>query len=69
MEWISVNDRLPKSPIDKRGYLCIYKIDGWEFYLVANYYLLDENPHFQHESAGVKVTHWMPLPEPPKESD
>ncbi len=37
------------------------------FMQVLNYYAIDPKPHFQHESMGETVTHWMPLPEPPEE--
>lgn len=66
-EWISVDDRLPD---DGRNYLCRCIINGnteYPFFMVLHYILIDENPHFQHEcDQGLKVTHWMPLPEPPK---
>lgn len=70
-EWISVKERLPgrncevlayygfvREGSDDLGYMCMGTLE---------YYAHDENPHFQHESSGVRVTHWMPLPEPPKE--
>ena len=56
-EWISVKDRLPDKPMrclvyTKRGGYCGYDI---------TYY----NQGFYSEYS--KVTHWMPLPEQPKE--
>ena len=55
-EWISVDDRLPDKPMrclvyTKRGGYCGYDI---------TYY----NQGFYSEYS--KVTHWMPMPEPPK---
>ena len=62
-EWISVNDRLPEEKVNcivhyKHAYcenddywaIGIYFYDGEKFQL---------NPAY-------KVTHWMPLPQPPK---
>lgn len=55
-EWISVNERLPA-------------ISGW--YLVATKYPDCDNCHvvrswFDGDFKRRNVTHWMPLPEPPK---
>ena len=66
-KWISVKDRLP----DQMGkYLCRYVFGNEEEYpfeQVLWYYTAVEKPHFQHEgSMGMRVTHWMPLPQPPK---
>ena len=66
-EWISVKDRLPKP--DESIMLCAFGKsvgegtyqghDGyhnvWKMYAVCGTYWDDE------------ITHWMPLPEPPKE--
>ena len=66
--WIPVTERLPK----KDGqYLCNYhfgKYRGMTFTSVLDYYATDSVPHFQHTlgDTTMKVTHWMPLPEPPK---
>ena len=76
-EWISVKDRLPEIEFEDNqhqasimvlattcggilfGYFYIYKYNGtWEF---VSY---DEDMDFDR---CVTVTHWMPLPEPPKE--
>ena len=62
-EWISVDDRLPEEKVD-----CIvhYKHaycdndDYWEIGIC--FY---DGEKFQINQA-YKVTHWMPLPEPPK---
>ena len=70
-EWISVKDRLPEVPIDNRGYICRCKFpdNPYAFYMVLSYFAIDKNPHFQHETlGGMRVTHWMPLPDPPKEN-
>lgn len=70
MEWISSKQKLPEYPIDSRGYLCRCKFPNnpYDFYMVLQFFYMHENPHFQHETLnGMKVTHWMPLPEPPKE--
>ena len=59
-EWISVKDRLP----DKRGeYLCYYKFEPDSPDVVC------ENTY---QGSGLwlsemdKVTHWQPMPQPPK---
>ena len=77
-EWISVKDRLPieeakayeKEWDDYPEYIVM--IDrGW---LPATlYYDWEENEWFSINTAlerkTYKVTHWMPLPQPPKEND
>lgn len=69
-KWIPVTERLP----DKMGqYVCRYVFgDNTDCpnFQVHWYFANLENPHFQHEGyMGLTVTHWMPLPEPPKEKD
>jgi hypothetical protein len=57
-EWISVDERLPDKQaqyliVDDEGYMEVAlwtRQFGW----------------FSHVNRGNKVTHWMPLPEPPK---
>ena len=65
--WIPAEERLPEK---NRKCICSYKFlanSSLMFTGILDYYATDPNPHWQHESAGVIVTHWMPLPEPPKE--
>lgn len=68
VRWVSVADKVPERA---RDYLCrcvVLNGEDMAFYMVLRYILFDENPHFQHETkCGMRVTHWMPLPEPPKE--
>lgn len=67
-KWIPVTERLP----DRMGQcVCRYVFgdnEEYPFYQVLWYYTAVEQPHFQGEGTmGLRVTHWMPLPEPPKE--
>lgn len=68
-EWISVKDRLP---VDERTVLAYYGFDhgdgdlGRMFIGTLSYFAFEPEPHFQHASTGLTVTHWMPLPEPPE---
>lgn len=65
INWISVKDRLPRHHQDvlcyhnANGLLCGYYSEplGGEFVVCGNIYKIDSGT----------ITHWMPLPEPPKE--
>lgn len=66
--WISVYDRLPE---DERQQVLM--TDGDRCYVSArnNIVWLDSYDAFYipgKSGAGIRVTHWMPLPEPPKDS-
>lgn len=67
-KWIPVEKELPEEMCQ-----CVCRYVFGEnadhpFFQVLWYFANSENPHFQHEgSMGMKVTHWMPLSEPPKE--
>lgn len=64
-KWISVKDRLPKEDEDIIAF-CYYH-ESWQAqvcHFSSNY-----GGQWYTSVAGqwVRVTHWMPLPEPPKE--
>ena len=68
-EWISVKDRLPENEKEVLAYYGFNRGDGdlgMRFCGVLTYYAFDPSPHWQHESTGLTVTHWMPLPNPPE---
>ncbi len=68
-EWISVKDRLP----EKRGeYLCYFRYPGID--VPSLNFICDVICQNTYQGSGRwlsdmnNVTHWMPLPEPPKEA-
>ena len=63
--WIPVTERLPEN--DQKA-LCIMRYDGEFRVLRWNYidYMWNTGIEWFREK---DVTHWMPLPEPPKEND
>ena len=67
MEWISVEDKMPEPETEV---LCInsmgVKVVGWLFYGMKN----KDEKQYVCDAEFVKVvniTHWVPLPEPPKD--
>ena len=70
-KWISVEDRLPKTEGD---YLVWNeeqkKIEIRFFYRLPPNYPVEDHPeireYFGNYSDYKRITHWMPLPEPPK---
>lgn len=64
MQWVSVDDRLPEKDetiLVWVGTMCTRACVGKTPYGPA-WYLIDKNCYLNWWS----VTHWMPLPEPPK---
>ncbi len=64
-EWISVKDRLPEKNGRYITTVCKYKdeIDVFDLWYEDDDWYIDEGDYmYEYE-----VTHWMPLPEPPKE--
>lgn len=65
MEWISVDHKLP---YDDQTVFCWHKNRNAAMPLICFY---DEetksfNPLFCQQECFAEVTHWMPLPKPPK---
>lgn len=59
--WISVEERLP----EKYHQVLVYGKNGFQIDYYAGAQSVCGNPLFMVSEA--KATHWMPLPEPPKE--
>lgn len=67
--WISVKDRLPED--EQVITLKLRESNGLRFAcldIVSGYGDLDDFG-FVHTQCGDRTTHWMPLPEPPKEEE
>ncbi len=74
-EWISVEERLPKNDWgnhwkDRKYYLVFTKPSGLMNVAVYGYkehdWWIDRNSCVLDKKNYKEVTHWMPLPEPPK---
>jgi len=59
--WISVEDELPRW-----GYVIAFRPDAPKGNEVAT---VQYNPHHLGFYGNFEVTHWMPLPKPPKEGN
>ena len=70
-KWISVGDGLPTDEKPVLVYYGFMRNENASTRLrytgTLSYFCFDHQPHWQHESTGLVVTHWMPLPEPPEE--
>ena len=68
-EWISVNDRLPDEPF---SLVCWEKLKtGEQEMQIGNISEYTPKSFFEgvkglNETEFKKITHWMPLPEPPE---
>lgn len=66
--WIPVTERLPEDEKDVLAYYGFVhdgEMSEIRFIGAVEYFAFDTPPHWQHESTGLTVTHWMPLPQPP----
>ena len=62
-QWIAVEDRLPENSNEVLAF-CGFESQAWEFWLCA---YIDGGWFSGTDS--INVTHWCPLPEPPKEGE
>lgn len=77
-QWISVNDRLPEAvEEDVNGKIAfselvlVYLVYNNGFTYITTDQCRVDDKSWLHEmpGEGCKVTHWQPLPEPPKDGD
>lgn len=61
-QWISVKDNLPEKFINV---LCWYPSKNYGSNIVIDYMESDRG-YFARQFKYGELTHWMPLPEPPK---
>jgi hypothetical protein len=74
MEWISTKDKLPTRENGYDWVLVIAKMNPENYFGVPAvaelrsgvWYFRDEDKPAE-DALGIKVTHWMDLPKPPKE--
>ena len=62
-EWISVKDRMPP-----RGD-CLVITEDCEIYLCDYFPSVNQYWYLDEMIMAETITHWMPLPEPPKEDN
>lgn len=70
MEWISVKDRLPEDEVSPsaKQVKVLTAIKGKNGYTVRTQLRFkDRYDKFAWKYSAGDITHWMPLPEPPKE--
>jgi hypothetical protein len=69
-EWVSVKDRLPEKDGISSIYCLVYETRYGQRVLPYNEYHecwdQEDGDDFYSTAVGGKITHWMPLPEPPK---
>ena len=67
-EWISVKDRLPERTVPPHDVLVYHDLNCGMFVDRA-WYSHEKKRWRSAIGMNLKVTHWMPLPEPPKEGE
>ena len=71
-EWISVKDRLPEPCIDVLCYFPITDKNWKDCYperIAIGELRVDEKSFMFYGDEDAMPTHWMPLPNPPKEGE
>jgi len=66
-EWISVKDRLPDDDENYYEAVLVYCVYGGCKECDVAYLTTTKNWLDEKCNAQIPVTHWMPLPEPPKD--
>ena len=67
VRWISVKDRLPERTMPPHDVLVYYDLNCG-MYIDRAWYSREKNKWRNVLGINLKVTHWMPLPEPPEDS-
>ena len=66
MKWISVKDKVPEIPYPTVLAASKHKVSGRIMIETAFFDGWDWYQHDEIDSPEWEVTHWMPLPDPPK---
>ena len=68
MEWISVNDKLPEPETDVLGFRYDHvEVFTYRYDKVGSLeFMYMDDSGYWWKAFAPRVTHWMPLPEPPK---
>lgn len=67
-QWINVKDRMPERTLPPKDVL-VYHDLGCGMFVDRAWYSYDKKRWCSVLGMKLKVTHWMPLPDPPKEND
>jgi hypothetical protein len=67
-KWIPVTERFPEKTRVPKDVLVYHKLGNCGMYVDRAWYDSDRNKWRSALSMNMKVTHWMPMPEPPKEN-
>ena len=67
-EWIPVSERLPERTMPPHDVL-VYHDLNCGMYIDRAWYSHEKNKWRNVLGMNLKVTHWMPLPEPPEEEE
>lgn len=68
MRWISVKDRLPDRTMPPRDVLVYHDLNCGMF-IDRAWYSHEQNKWRSAVGMRLKVTHWMPMPEPPEKEE
>jgi len=66
MDWISVNQSLPEDDVAVLSFIGGYIYMGWYYSSRGVWHIEDGEICEIPPNNDFLVTHWMPLPEPPK---